>query len=187
MPLSNPSAPDVVPSFGYQPEDYGYLAWNWPPEYQNNTLTTTLNTAGRLNVFGVVIPRPITCTNIVIYVTTAGATLTANQCAGALYTGAGALIAQTGNQATAWTTTGIKTMALTGGPFALAAGRYDVALWYNGTTAPGLFRANGTAEINVNLTLDRQRLANTTITTTAPATLGNPAGSGSIPFWVALS
>lgn len=158
------SAPSQLPT------DRGYLAWTQPINVMGGS--TAMPTAGLLMLRRIrrVPAGPVT--NIVTYVSGAGATLTSGQCFCALFTSAGVLVGQTADQSVAWVTTGLKTMALAGGPFSVAAGDYYVGCWFNGTTGPSLPRS-GT--INANLTnaglvapdFDSAS-ANASVTTTAP-------------------
>ncbi|WBB94191.1 hypothetical protein [Verrucosispora sp. WMMC514] len=172
----------------HQPADRGYLAWTQPPYAL--VAGTSLPTAGTLNLRRLRRVRAGAATSIVTYVTAAGNTLTAGQCFAALYTAAGALVAQTVDQATAWTSTGLKTMALAGGPHSLAGGDYYVGVWFQGTSGPGLVRSGTIATPLTNAGLAAPNLeaatANTGVTTTAPATLGTLTASV-FEWWFALA
>jgi len=189
MPLLNPYAdtlPDVV-----TPWDYDLVAWNWEPTNGSPTLTTRLNTAGRLNVHTIAVPIPITVTNVHVHITATPTALTSGQCGVALYSGTTLLGSLVTGVDTAWASLGFKTHAMSGGPFKIAAGTLlQVALWYNGTTSPGLFRSTS-AQTDTSLALSaanfRDALADTGRTTSAPSTLGTKTGSASIPHWVGLS
>jgi hypothetical protein len=190
-PLRQPVA-DVLPTV-YCPEDYGLKAWNWNPDAALATLTTRLNsTAGRLNIFRLSLPKPTLITNIHTMITATPTTLTAGQCGVALYNTAGNLVGSlvTGVD-TAWATLGFKTHALASGPFWQPAGHVTVAMWWNGTTAPGMMRTVGVTDVNLAFTTGlelRWDLANASITTAAPASLSNLAGgTGTIPLWTGLS
>ena len=115
-----------------------------------------------------------TITNLHVFVSSAGSTLTANQNFGALYDSSKNLLAQTADQSTAWTSTGMKTMALSSAQ-AVAAGTIYVALWANATTRP-TFRSSAVGSSSINGLLSAANAiwatADTGITTTAPSTLG---------------
>lgn len=178
----------------WTPNDHALVTWSYDVSFAVNTsLLSAAGAAGTLNLVRVHVPVQSTITNIITFVSTAGATLTAGQCFAALFNAAGALIAITADQSTAWTSTGIKTMALAGGPYLQAAGDYYVGLWYNGTTPPTLIRTSsiggsGTANpINIGLASNfRYATANTGLTTAAPANLGALTASA-IAWWVGLS
>lgn len=169
-----------------EPSDHGLIGWSMDPAAAVNTQIVT--TAGLVHVAKIFLREPALVTNILFFITTAGATLTANQCLAGLYQN-GTLIGSTGNQATAWAGTGLITMALTGGPFAVAAGNVYAAWYYNGTTAPTLSRGAGTTGlVNAGFAAASSRFgtADTGRTTSLPATLGTVAANN-VAWWVALS
>lgn len=167
--------------------DRGLLAQNMPVE---SALTgIIMPTAGQVRVIRVRLPKTSSVTNIVMYCSTAGNTLTSGQCFAGLYTGAGVKIGITATQHTAWASAGLQTMAIVGGPYACVAGEYSVAFWYNGTTAPTFFGVSGTAAaLNVGRSSPSffYASADTSITTTAPDPLGAQSTSGAA-WWVGLS
>ena len=168
--------------------DSSLIAWAYDPT-GNTASTVALATAGTLYLIKVHVTAPASITNIVMDVNAAGSGLTTDQCFAALYNAStGALVGTTADQSTAWGTTGIKTMALSGGPFSVSAGYYYVAVWFNGTTGPAFSRTQGTSLINVGLaaTASRWGTANTGTTTTAPSTLGTIAAASN-SYWAALS
>jgi hypothetical protein len=135
---------------------------------------------------------PITCTNVVTYVVAAGTGLTSGQNFAGLYNSAGTLIAATADQTTPWASGGTKTMALTGGPYSLAAGFYWVALLSNESagSTPTVLRASNasTSGVEVGYTVATARAATNGAGTTLPGSI-TPASNaffGSI-LWVALS
>ncbi len=177
--------------FDWSAADHNLLGWSCDPAIVNSQ--TVLSTAGRSEFARLHLPVAAPVTNVLLYVGTAGATLTAGQCFAALHGPTGTLIGQTADQAAAWASTGVKTMALAGGPYALAAADYIVEFWFNGTTGPAIGRAVGggvgnAAFLNVGLASPSLRCgtANTGLTTTAPGTLGTQTASTN-PWWVALS
>lgn len=113
--------------------DHGFLAWACDPASMVNQTT---HTAGVLYGSRVDIRAATPVTNIVVFCSTAGETLTADQNLIGLYNSAGTRVGQSANQATAWESTGVKTAAIAGGPVACAAGFYWVVLVSNGTTRP---------------------------------------------------
>jgi hypothetical protein len=167
------SASVAAGSGAFLPADVGLLAASIDPA------TTTTNSGALPNSQMVVIKLrtdiAISVANIVCFVQTAGATLTAGQSFAALYDSSKTLVGQTADQSTAWTTTGLKNMALAGGPFSIPAGYFYVAFVSTGTTRPTLRRsAGGTSIVNGVLSTANSRFANadTGITTTLPSTLG---------------
>lgn len=154
--------------------------------------TYTLPTAGLVHLSKLHLPNPATITNLVTYVTTAGATLTASQCFAALYTAGGVKVGITGNQATLWATAGLQTMPLAV-PYVATAGDYYIALWFNGTTGPTLgTTGNNTIAAFVNAgfatAASVAATADASITTAASAvaTLGTKTAIAK-RLWVAVS
>jgi hypothetical protein len=91
-------------------------------------------------------------TNLLVYVNTAGSTLTSGQCFAAVYDAAGDQLGITATQHTAWESTGIKTMALVSPTTTRIPGEtLYVALLANGTTGPAL-RATSSGSPNIGLT-----------------------------------
>lgn len=175
------------PRYDWQPADYGLISSNFSLDMVSGS-NTPLGTAGTMYVFRLHIPVATSITNIIAYVSTAGGTLTSGQCFGALYQN-GTLLGQTADQSTAWASINVKTMAITGGPVAVAAGDIYVALWFNGTTGPAFYRSGGTGGfMNLGLasTVSKYGTANTSITTTAPGTLGTISQAG-VGYWVGVS
>lgn len=168
------------------PTDHDLVGWVFPPEQvQGGTIVPT---AGLLQVVRVRAMSTL-ATNLLMYVTTAGATLTANRCLAALFTDAGALLAATGNQATAWESTGLKTMALTAAQAVTPGAWYRIGFYSNGTTQPTFARgaavAAGTA-LNAGLSTPRWSTADAGLTTAMPSTLGAQTAIGTA-WWAAIS
>lgn len=184
MPLTIPP----VRSKNVEPVDNAYLGWSVAPE---GVGPGAVNASGTLYGLRIPVPVTISVTNMWIYVNTAGATLTAAQNLLGLYTSAGAKIAQTADQATAWTATGLKSAALTGGPFTIVGGPnvYVYAAILSVGTTPPVFRGINilSAMLNANQTVGLGgRCVAQTAQTTIPATFAPAAVSG-LGQWVALS
>lgn len=169
----------------WTPDDHGLVTWTYDPAHVSGT--ATVGSAGQVQITRVHIDQATTVTNVILCVGVAGATLTTGQCFAALYNSSGALLAQTADQASAWTSTGVKTMALAA-PQAVAAGDYYIAFWYNGTTSPAFYRQGNSAAINVGMSAAAPRfgVANTGITTTAPGSLASVTTANNA-WWAALS
>lgn len=170
------------------PTDRGYKAWSMPPFAAS--VGTALATAGTLYLTRIrrVPAGPVT--NIVVFVSTGGTSLTAGQCFASLFTAAGVLLGTTADQATAWGSAGIKTMALSGGAITHGGGDLYAGMWFNGTTGPAMYRgANGSGTLN-NVGLSAPNMetatANTGLTTTPPNPFGTQS-TGALHYWVALS
>lgn len=175
----------------FLPSDVGWLAWNYDPALIVNS--STLPSLGGIVLIGVNVRSPVSCTNVITVVSTAGGTLTASENFAGLYNSAGTLIGTSADQTTAWGSAGagLKTMALAGGPFTLPAGMYWVALVANGTTSPAFGR-------NVNNVAGLVNGANSAATSRYGGILsGQTSLPGSITpssitqqgvgFWAALS
>jgi hypothetical protein len=171
----------------FSPEDHGFLGWTFDPMFAQSS---TVGTAGTLYINKVKLPGPAQITNLHLFVGTAGATLTASQCYALLYSPAGVLLGQTAAQNTAWTTTGLKTMALT------ASARVQnnfcyVGFYSNGTTQPAFLRgaAVNTAASNMNLATPSMRFAsvNTGLTTTIPNPFQTTQTATINAYWAAVS
>lgn len=194
IPLSDltVSLQNSITSIGFMtpqvplPSDMGYLAWSYDGLLADGSVGPA---AGDIQLVRMVLRGPQTVTNIVAAVGTAGATLTSAQNFAGLYDATGTRVAVTGDQTTAWGTTGVKTMALTA-PYVAAAGYYYVALVSNGTTPP-LFRSKtnlGGAFITGAAPANSYRFATNGTGTTLPAslTLGSNVVSDKA-LWVALT
>lgn len=168
------------------PEDFGLLAWTF--DMANAGTSQIITTAGTLQGARLYLGKAATVTNLCAYLQTAGATLTAGQNKGALYNSAGTLLGTTVDQATAWTSTGFKTMALAT-PVLCPAGLYDIVVWYNGTTAPSFSRSAGIALVQGPSSGQNLRYFNTNDTgktTAAPSTLGTKTAVN-FGWWFGLS
>lgn len=169
------------------PADLGFIAWNYDPQPVAGTGSSPMTAAGTLEVQRLWVSKTTTITNLHVYVQTAGVTLTAGRCLAGLYNAAGNLLSATGDQSTAWTSAGLKTMALTT-PQTITAGWYDVAWFYTGTTGPAMVRGSSYAFVNGLLTGSNLRCARAASgnTTSMPAALGAKTASAQ-NYWAALS
>lgn len=188
MPLFNPAvAPGV-----WLPSDQGYLAWNYDGPSAAAGSSAPLGTAGTMYVVAIPVRSAMSVTNVVAVLNTNGSVLTSGQCFAALYAGVGgALVGVSADQSTAWGSgaTKLVTIPLASGPFTVAPGIVYAAFWFNGTTGPSFARASTASQItNAGLaaTASRWGTANTSVTTTAPGTLGTIAAAGNA-YWAALS
>lgn len=186
-------AATVVPRGAFpQPPDQGMVAWAYDPAQAVNTANNAL-ASGVLTLIKVRLSAPATVASVLLQVTTGGSGLTAGQCLAGLYDSTGALVASTADQAAAWASTGVKTMALTAAAgrslTLLPAGIYYVALLAVGTTMPTLVRASGQAAINAGLVAGAYRFGTYgTAQTALPATLPLAGmGAGVVATWAALA
>lgn len=176
-----PSGPE------YTPADYGYQAWTYDPARVGST--TTLVTAGVLNVLRMKLMVAGSITKIFIYVNAAGATIA--NCFAGLYDSTGARVALTADQSSAWTSTGFKSISLTGS-YSAAAGTYWVALLVgSATTAPAFARNTTTASpglANGNLSAAASRWATISTGLTALPASFTPASltASDVAYWGAM-
>lgn len=170
--------------------DAGLLAWNYDVGLSSNSTAPTTNV---VNLVRINIRQAISVTNVLIGVTTAGGTLTSGQNFVGLYNSAGTLIGTSADQTTAWGTTGLKTAALTGGPFALAAGTFVWAAIVSntGATTPALFRTASlnAAGMNAGFAAATARWATNGTATTALAGTITPASNvvAGVGYWAGVS
>lgn len=179
---------DVTVSAPSIASDRGYLAWSLPPFAA--TAGSALATAGTVYLTRLRRVPAGTVTNIIIFLSAGGSTLTVGQCFAALYDSAGTLLGTTADQSTSWASAGFKTMPLSGGSVTRSSGDLYVAKWFNGTTGPSLYRSSNTSATMNNAGLVAPDMetatANTGVTTSAPATLGTQTAAG-LHYWVAVS
>jgi hypothetical protein len=181
------SASDHVhPRSHWAPEDHNLITWTQDPA--TCAAGQLIPTAGQVQFARIHLPEAKTITNILLFVSAAGVTLTSGQCFAALYNSSKALIAATADQATNWQSTGTKTMALSGGAQALAAGDYLVAFYANGSTLPTMLRGVSQSVVNAGLSASTSRYgtADSGLTTAMPSTLGTLSGASNA-WWAALS
>lgn len=179
------------------PADHSLLAWSADPAGAFDSSTVTLLT-GTLQLVKIMLPFPMTITNVVYAVTVVGATLTSGQSLVGLYDSAGNRQAQSADQSVTWTAVGLKTTAMTGTwtPATTGPGAFCWIVFLSvGTTMPRFAVLNNTANtaaiaaINVGTTTANSRMArNAGGQTSLPAsiTLGSNANSG-VSIWAALS
>jgi hypothetical protein len=173
----------VAANQAWTPADYSFISWSLDPAL---VLGGSSPTAGQLYLVRLHIPA-CTITNIVMGVSTAGVSLTAGQNFGVLYDASRTLLAITADQSTAWTTTGMKNMALASAQ-TVAAGDYYVGFWGQGTTMPQFLRGATQFLVNGNMTAATARFvaSSSGLTTTAPATASTGAANSNA-WWVAVS
>ncbi|MFG3154219.1 hypothetical protein ACGF7W_19495 [Streptomyces sp. NPDC048219] len=182
-PLSTVNDPSPTPA------KHNLITWTQDPRTLRSTGDST--TAGVLYLAKVDIAnRATVVSNILVGVVTAGATLTAGQNVVGLYNSSGTLLATSADQSTAWTSTGLKTAAIT--PQTLAVGSYYVAILANGTTRPVFATGGGHGQDSItNVGLTTANAAFLTLgsgLTALPSTITLGSGSpNSGSRWAALS
>lgn len=176
------------------PASLGLLAWNFDIMVCNGG--AGMGAAGDMMMVQVPWTITQTVTNVVIYLSSAGTTLTANQCLAGVYSSGGTLLATTVNQATTWASTGWINCALTS-PTSIPAGTGTnpcvyAAFFWNGTSQPSPLKGNtGLPQSNGNNSAATKRFCRgaTGQTTTLPAsvTMSSNVDSTASAFWVGLS
>lgn len=182
------SASDHVhPRAHWSPEDHNLITWTQDPA--TCAAGQIIPTGGQVQFARIHLPEAKTITNILLFISAAGTSLTTGQCFAALYNSSKALIGTTADQSVAWATTGTKTMALAGGAVACAAGDYFVAFYANSTgTLPTVLRGVSQSVVNAGLSASTSRYgtADGGLTTAMPSTLGTLSGASNA-WWAALS
>lgn len=117
----------------WTPSDHGLIAWSFNPALCS--AGGTQMSAGFIYLVEVILRQAATITKSNIVIGTAGATLTSNQNFVGLYDSSGNRQALSADMSTTWNSVGNKTVNY-GASYAAAAGRYYVALLFNGTTSP---------------------------------------------------
>jgi len=180
------AALDVIVASLVQPTDHNLIGWTFDSALVQGG--TTMPNGGLVNTARIKVLDDLV-TNILFHLTGGGTSLTSGQCFAALYDDDdGSLLGITADQATAWASGGMKTMALVV-PAAVTPNTWvRVGWWCNGTTGPNMSRGvnSSSAILNAGLTVPRYGSANTGRTTTAPDPLGALTGSAT-GWWVGLS
>lgn len=176
-----------------QAEDQGpLLAWTFDPANVANGVQTS---AGVLYTVKVTLRSAATISKLWVIVTTAGATLTADQNYLALYDSAGTRVGVTASQHTAFASAQVLGASLAAS-YAAAAGDYYVGILTNGTTQPtflaGTVLNKGSSSVgNAGMAAaDGYRYAfSGSSQTSAPATItvGSLDPNLSATFWAAVS
>lgn len=170
------------------PSDQGAVAWSLDP---SEATTGTTLTSGTMIFAAVPVRAATSFSNITFGASGAGVTLTAGQNLIGLYDSAGNRVATSADQSANWTSTGIKTTAMTGGPIALSAGIYYVAMLSNGATPVAVFREANQVSANIinwNLTASTYRFAELAGQTSLPASVNLATRTASaFSFWFGLS
>jgi hypothetical protein len=170
--------------------DSGYLAWNFDAGAIGGSTAVTNNT---ITLVRINIRKAMSVTNVLLAINGGGTGLVTNENFAGLYSSAGTLIGATADQTSNWAGGGLKTLALTGGPFNLSAGTFVwVAILANESAGgtPTFWRGqnNSGSVQNAGTTVSTARWATNTTGTTLPASITPSASSLiSATFWAALS
>lgn len=169
--------------------DQGLKAWTTSSHYASGA--NIPGTAGVLTLARFIVRNSFTASNIIYDVGTAGATLTAGQNFVGIYNSSGTRVAVSADQSTNFATANTLITAAMTSPPVLAAGSYWVAILWNGTTGPTIFRANNTSSRALNAgTTAATSVSGTILTgqTSLPASFTPASITPQIPyFWFAIS
>ncbi|MFF0736884.1 glycosyl hydrolase family 28-related protein [Streptomyces chartreusis] len=158
----------------FTPADHGLVAWTHDPATLRSASNAT--TSGTVYLCKVkVVNRSTLVSNVIVGIEAAGVTLTSGQCFVGLYNSSGTRLAVSADQSGNWTSTGLKTIALTAAQ-TLAVGSYYVAILAVGTTPPQFaMGAGGATTASAGLTASTARF------------LTGPTGQTSLPSSITLS
>ena len=175
----------IHPRYEFNAGDINLKGWNFDPVMMSGGAGVT---SGTLQVVKIHIPTTTTVTNILLRITTGGSTLTAGDSQVALYNSGGTLLSGSADQSSSWTSSGMKTIALTTPQTNLAAGDYYVAFWSVGTTPPQFGLGLNSLAVNGALTTANSRFAtaNTGLTNTPPGTLGTFTAAAT-SYWAGIN
>lgn len=146
--LTHFTPPSALAGAGPSPAEMGFAAWSEAPSLLVAGAASPV-AAGTLGLRRISLPGAMVITNVFLCLTTAGATLTANQCFVGVWDQGGNLIGLTGDQSAIWASApGIlqtpltNTTGMPGPPCGVDTPYIYVGYWYNGTTAPLFARAS---------------------------------------------
>ena len=170
------------------PLRHGYAEWNYDPVIGGSGSAPT---SGTIYVMKVSAQTGGTVSNIVATITSvAGVSLTSGQNFVGLYDSTGTRIAVTADQSSAWTSNGVKAMALTSSVTIRGGSDYYVALLCNGSTPPSFMRSGtnlSAPNANQSNALQRFSVNGTGISLPGSLTLSSNTSTNAITLWVALS
>lgn len=181
---------NLFPEGNPAPADQNLLAWSFDPA--SGASNSSLPASGVVQLIRVVVRTTISVTNVLAEVAVLGTGFTANENFAGLYNSSGTLIGTTADQASAWGSTGLKTMALSGGPFTLTPGNYYVALLQNGSANVAFLRGGGVGGesqvLNAGLTASTARFATSGSGVTSLGAITMSSNTlASVGFWAGLS
>jgi len=186
----NPAAAASSSSSFARPEANGLLAWTFDPVVASGT--AILAGAGTLHVIKIPVLEATRISNIHMWMTTKGATLTASENGLGLFDQTRKLIgkAAIASTITAWEgSTGEVKLALEEA-VNVSSGSLYVGAYYKGTTAPTFAAAPSTiGVVNANVKESGSRFftGDTSLTTALPSTITASGTAVSKPIWCGLS
>lgn len=115
----------------------GFNAWT----FDTTTSVAGLSLAAGFIGYAKITPTyPFPCTQVYLYIGTAGSGLTAGQCFAGIYDSNGTRVAVSADQSSLWTSTGLKTITVSS--VNLEPKDYYIAMVSNGTTPPIFLASN---------------------------------------------
>jgi hypothetical protein len=184
-------------SFGVQaapniptPTDHGLVTWSFDPAL---AVSSASPTSGTLTLIRVPVRESRPITGVVVAIGATGVSLTSGQNLVGVYSPAGALLAQTADQTTAWGTTGVKPAALVAGVTLPAGWCWVGVLAVASGSTPAFARSGAgatTAMSSAGLTAPVSRFGIFGSSLTAlpsPLTPGSVVAATNSTFWSALS
>jgi len=194
LAVQAPASTAIVAATGSpEPALDNLKAWSFDSAMASGT--TILTPAGTLIVVKIPLKEQVKISNVLQYLTTKGATLTAAQCfMGLFQEGTRKLIAEATAAETIakWegANSSLQTIPLVT-PVVAGPGYVSAGMYYNGTTAPTFSSApvSTAALINAGVTGKESRFAtgNTGLTTALPATIQEAMTAAAFPLWVGLT
>jgi hypothetical protein len=170
-----------------RPEDNGLYGWSLNPDICITASSGTVT--GRVSVMRIPWRTTRTVANMYLYIHAAGATLTSGQNLVGLYTGAGVLLVASADQSANWTSTGLKTIAISSTSVpADPTGYIYAALMSNGTTPAttrGINPGGGLPNVGITTGVRAGQDASTG-NTTLPGTLTPATMTQLNPWFVAV-
>jgi len=169
----------------YAPSDHNLLSWMFDPALSPGSMS---GTSGTLHMARLLFPQAVTVSNLVLYLSSAGATLTSGFVA--LYSADGTtrLGQSVDVSATQLSSSGLRTIPLTA-PVNLAAGTAWAAVYTSGGTPPQYARGSNAGQNlnNVGLTGQNFRWATgaTGLTTALPSSV--TFTSSATTFWCGVN
>lgn len=169
--------------------DFGYAAWNFPLWAVGGS--NTFGTAGTVRVLKLYVPVSATISTITMWSSAGGTLLTSGQNFAGLFNSSKTLLSATGDQTTAWASSGKYDMSLTT-PQSVTPGYYYVGLFWNGTgVSPTWARM---PQVYTGLPQGKNSTSGTYLcgnadtgrTTTFPSPLGTITANDNM-YWVGLS
>lgn len=176
---------DNLDTLDWQARDHGLKGWSQDPA---TATSGQASVSGTIYFIKIPVREATTITNVIVTITTVGATLTAGQNLVGLYNASGTKLAESADQSTSWTSGGIgaKVIPLLT-PQSVAAGFYYAAIMSNGTTPAQFMRGNSQSSSVVNLG-STFRYVNTTGNTSLPASFTpSSANTDNNARWAAFS